>query len=450
MSQEQQFLNPDQQQKLFDALKSQGLLSQDIGASPSSDDSTAQNGLGNVDINTLQSLIKHAANPGAVPMQQGDQIHPMDAIHQIGQTITGGQPAGPMIAQNAPANGIVPRLLGMKTPGMSLQTPATGLIPRLLGMNDSTPVGPNHYQVIKAAGADKFLPSGLATMPDGTPYVGPETAQKALVAQRITFGQGNQTYTNKDQLTSQGIPEDAASALMAANPNGVTAKEITNYLGSERLTAQQTMANARATMAGVAKLGQALKVGGFDAAQPMAEQANKNLGNVQRAQAAIDQITANGGVANQRQRAELSAAIAQITSNSQGVLTDDRMNQFMPKSAAAQFNNWKEYWTNENGPTNFSGFLPQMQDLLIREKQANQGISNAASQLGINIMGATGQPGQASAIVTGRNNSPIFNPNNTPQQNVIPSNQRPQTNIPQPVSKPIGIKTAADYLAKFK
>lgn len=384
MSQDQQFLSPQQQDTLFQKLKEAGLLSQDVGQSPSAPDEQAQSGVGNIDFNTLQSLLKHASNPNAVPMQEGDKLHPMDAIQQIGQQMQGPQAPNGVSLATGPQLSQGPNGLRAQVPGRS----PIGKLLGMVGVKQNIPVnGPNYFQAAKQAGIDKFLPSGLAQMPDGSPFVGPETFSKALVAQRTTAGQGNQTYTSKEQLISQGIPEDAANGLMAANPNGVTAKEISNYLGSERIKSSQQMADARSTMAGVAKMGQILKVGGFDAAQTAAESAVKNLGNAQRAQAAIDQITANGGMANQRQRTELAASIAQISSNSSGVLTDEKLKQFLPASAKGKFGNVLEYWTNENQPVDFTGFLPQLQDLLTREKQANQGIFTGAQQLGINLYG---------------------------------------------------------------
>lgn len=443
MSQEQQFLNPSDQDKLFQKLKDAGLLSQDQGQSTSTEDSDAQSGIGNVDFGTLQSLIKHASNPNAVPMQEGDKMHPMDAISQIsgqmngpaapsGVSLTG----GPKVVQNASKDGLIPRLLGLKTAGNSIQTAAPGILPTLFGMKVNTPAGDNYYAAAKQAGIDKFLPQGLPQMPDGTPFVGSEALTHAMNLQKTVYGQGNQTYTSKDQLMSQGIPEDIANKLMAANPSGVTNKEVSNYMGNERIKSSDLMAQSRATMAGVAKLGQALKVGGFDAAQPMAEKANTALGAITRAQQLIDQITASGGTAIQSQRAELAKAVAAISANGTGVVTDDSMNQFMPQSAKAKFGNFTSYWTNENQPIDFSGFLPQMQDLLTREKQANQGISNAASQLGINIMSGTGQPNQAAIITKARAQSPIVS-SNTPM--TVPTNPNPPQQAPNLSGAPQGL-----------
>ncbi len=161
----------------------------------------------------------------------------------------------------------------------------------------------------------------------------------------------------------------------------------------------------------ISRTGQALKVGGFEAAQPMAEQAGKNLFAVQKAEPLIQQIEDNGGKANIRQQAELAANVAMIVAGSSGVLTDQRMNEFMPASAMKKYGGWKEYWTNTQEPVDFSGFLPQMKDLVAREKLAAQGTMNAASQLGINIMSAAGQGDRARGIQSGRDVSPLMNPN---------------------------------------
>lgn len=416
MSQEQQFLTPDQQDKLFKHLKDIGALSQDVGQSPASQDEPAQSGIGNVDFATLQSLFKHASNPNAVSMQEGDKIHPMDAISQIGGQMFGPKNSGADLATG-------PQVSQSPQGFLSAKIPSSNFILKKLGVGKDVPLSnANYYPAAKQAGIDKFLPSGLARMPDGTPYVDADTFSKVLVAQRTMVGQGNEIYTTKDQLLAQGLPEDVASHLMAsaigAGKPGVSNKEITNYLGTERISAARTMADARATMAGVAKLGQALKVGGFEAAQPMAERANQNLLLGQKAQALIDQIVAQGGKANIRQQAELGRNMAALVATNSGVVTDEGMNSMIPNTAMKKYGGWKEYLTNEQEPVDFTGFLPQMQDLLTREKTVNLGMSNAASQLGINIMSGTGQPGQATTITNARNQTPVFG-NNAPTNQIV-------------------------------
>jgi len=410
MSQEQQFLSPDQQNKLFQHLKDIGALSSDVGQSANVPDEQAQSGF-NIDPTTLHSIIQHAVNPNSVPMQDGDKLHPMDAMNQIASQMLG--PSKPSGIENTGG----PQLYQDKRGQLMANTITEAPIGRLLGIHQPTPVsGTNYFEAAKQAGLDKFLPTGLPRMPDGSPLVDDKAFQHALTARRVTAGQGTETYS-KDELLAQGVPEEVANKLIAsataAGKTGVSSKELSNFMGSERIKSSQQLADARSQMAAMAVLAKKLQVGGFNAAQPLVESSFKNVGLANRAQAAIDQINESGGVANQAQRAELAAALGSLTGQNAGVLTDERMNQFLPQSAKAKFGNWVAYWTNENQPIDFTGFLPQLQDLLTREKQANQGMIQAGQSLGMNILAQT-QPGPAKALQTNFNANPLVNSAPTP------------------------------------
>lgn len=411
MSQEQQFLSPEQQATLFQKMKDAGLLSKDIGQSQDVPDSQAQSGVGNVDLATLQSLFKHASNPDAVPMQNGDAMHPMDAISQIGQKLMSPSPlaTGPKLQPNS--NGELQARMKMEG------SPAANVL-GMLGVKHNVPVtSPNYFAAAKAAGIDKYLPSGLAQMPDGSPFVGPAVFAHALAAHRVSDGQGNQTYGTLDELTSQGIPDDTARKMLAsslaAGKKGVSDKDIGHFQRSQGLDVQGQLADARSTMAAVASMKQKLDVGGFDSIKPALANAGKTLGAIEKAQGIIDQIVANGGTAIQSQRAELATALATITANGQGIATDTKMNEFMPSSAKAKFGNLASYWTNQNQPMDFSGFLPQMQDMVSREKKINQTVFQQGLQLGQGIYGLSNPQGaQAIGAVSAAN--PLVGSGNTP------------------------------------
>lgn len=379
-------LTPQQQAVIFNALKSNGQQPTSGGQSTDVPDLNAQNGYATT------------APQEGVPSGVDPVDHIAQSMGMQGPQAPNGVSlaTGPQITQNVKADGLL-GLLGRTVPGNSIQVPEQGIIQKLFGMKQTIPVnGVNYYDAARRAGLERYLPSGLAQMPDGTPFVGPETMQKALESKRVLAGQG-ETYSTLDQLTSQGLDPDEARKMLAANPNGVSSKEVGTLLSKGRLDAAQQMANARSTMAGVAKMGQLLKVGGFDAAQEAAKKAVANLGFAERAQAAIDQIMAAGGIADQRQRAELATSIAGLAGNGASVVTDDKMNKFLPDSARGKFNNVVEYWTNERQPVDFTGFLPQLQDLLLREKDANKGIANGAASLGIDILGQS-QPKTADML----------------------------------------------------
>lgn len=236
MSKEQSFLSPAQQDKLFQAMKDAGLLSQDVGQSTDNQDTSAQTGVGNLDFDTLQSLIKHSANPNAVPMQEGDQVHPMDAISQIGSKMFGPQaPGGVSLATG-------PKIQANSQGGLTTEIPSDNFLLRKLGLSQKIPVNtPNYFEAAKQAGIDKFLPSGLAQMPDGTPFVGPETFTKALTAQRTAQNPNNPPISLSDAVDLGIITQKQYQAQIDKGVDPTSVKPATVW----RLATAGRLAGAR-------------------------------------------------------------------------------------------------------------------------------------------------------------------------------------------------------------
>lgn len=222
MSNDQQFLSPDQQDSIFQKLKDAGLLSSDAGQSTTAPDDQAKSGVGNVDLATLQSLIKHAVNPDAVPMQEGDKLHPMDAIQQIGSKMFGPEkPSGVELTGG-------PQISKTPQGTLTANVPSSNLLLRKLGVSVNQPVSnANYYPALKAQGLDKYLPSGLAQMPDGTPYVDSATDAQA---------RNNAHLDVIKQLANLAHPEtaqDVASAIAKGDQDAVNKAWNSEHPGEE-------------------------------------------------------------------------------------------------------------------------------------------------------------------------------------------------------------------------
>ncbi len=208
MSQEQQFLSPDQQDKLFQHLKDIGALSQDVGQNVQEPDAVAQNGTGNVDIATLQSLFKHAQNPDAVPMQEGDKMHPMDAMQQIMGQMGPSKPAwlnsttGPQLTRDK--NGQIYGNTNNESP-----------IGKLFGLKSKVYAsGQNFFDAAQKAGLTDGLDKSLPIGPDGKPWVNKSTFETLLTGKKAVQNPNNPPLSLSDALAMDVITQKTYDKLI--------------------------------------------------------------------------------------------------------------------------------------------------------------------------------------------------------------------------------------------
>lgn len=342
---------------------------------------------------------------------------------------------GPKLVKDAPVDGLLPWLLGQHTPGLSKQVPMHGLIPMLLGLKQNIPVdGTNYYQAAKGLGVDKYLPSGLPQLPDGTPLVSKDVLDQSLREAQLGLKQNAPTNAimNKQQLLARGMNIDDAATLSQAYPNGITEKAYQDWLGMQTLGQKKEMTNAMQLRGRAMMLNSVYTTSGAKGLQDTSNAALKNVGLINRAQQLVKIIEDNGGVATQPVRAELAAVTGTVAGQNNGVLTDERMQQYLPQSAKAKFGNLASYWTNEFQPVDFSGFLPQFKDILDREKTANQFVAQSGNLQGLNVL-ATQFPEIAETLRKQQATNPLYGaPQMTPTGQPLPNNAP----APRPIATP--------------
>lgn len=409
---DQSKLTPHQQDAIFAILKAAGQLSPDKGQSQDTPDPGAQVDASpsaaqpdGVDYDRIQNMFHNATS--GLQMQDGDKLHPMDAISQIGSQMYQ-SPAGPAKPAGM-ENATGPKLSANSDGQLTVPVKRNGLL-GLFGLKKNEPINtPNYFHSAQEAGIEKYLPTGLAQLPDGTPFVGQSAYEQAK--QTAAYGlkankAGAEVMTTPDQITARGVPADDAALLLKAYPNGVSEKTLQDWTTMQGLGQKNRMTDAMIDRAGAMKLTAAAKVAGIDGLNSVATAATKNLSLITRASQLIKQIEDSGGVAIQAQRAELASVLGAVAGQNNGVLTDEKLNQFLPQSAKAKFGNLVAYWTNENKPIDFTGFLPQMKDLLGREQEANKVISNAGTAPGLALL-ATQYPELADVIQKQRAVNPL-------------------------------------------
>lgn len=178
--------------------------------------------------NVLQTLFKKAAseNPATpavagangveaasqMPLQQqeGDAMHPADAISKIGEVMFG--PKAPSGVSSATG----PQLTQDDNGQLQTRVPVDQPLLGLFGMKKNVPINePNYFSTAQQSGLVDYLPKGLAQLPDGTPFVGKTTLEAAKQAQRT--GVQNVPVTKAEAL-GLGMSQAQADQLFGDDP----------------------------------------------------------------------------------------------------------------------------------------------------------------------------------------------------------------------------------------
>ncbi len=352
MSQEQQFLSPDQQDKLFQHLKDIGALSQDVGQNVQEPDAIAQNGTGNVDLATLQSLFKHAQNPNAVPMQEGDKLHPMDAISQITQGMGPAKPSwlnstsGPQLQRDS--NG---QIYG--------QAPNDSPIGKLFGLKSKVyATGQNYFDALNQAGLAKGLDSSLPVGPDGKPWVNKATLDNLLALHRDT---AKKPSYNQDQLkvllNPNATPEDYSKAFNGQTPQEV----IADRLRTQGLNDLQT----RHTEGQWDKFTQAVVPAMVRGNTGVGVEARKLFAG-QHALALFDQAKNQPDGADPRQQAEAAINVASMLMTN-GVVTQSEVEKLLPNTWRNKAASWQEFFMNDPKGLESQSFMDRLEGTVNRQ-----------------------------------------------------------------------------------
>jgi hypothetical protein len=400
MSNEQQYISPEQQQQLFDTLKQHGLLSKDIGQSSSASDTDAQSGVGNIDINTLQSLIKHASNPNAVAMQEGDKMHPMDAIQQITQKLNGG--AAPAAQPNQ--NFLTP--VQPQAPGHGVGSFLSKMITGHPLMHDAgSPIMGTTQAPDTSNLPSSMVPKPIGTDANGKPifdYVATQKlqGQEGAMATALAKGAASNPKYDFQKLTAMGVPVKDAATLIAANPDGVPEKELAKYQTQTKNTVFSAMVDIKKDMV---KTMQQRLVGMFEgpgALQQTMKDSAQRSANIDRFYGVYQTVANQGFEATQVQRNLLQTEAARVITGSGGVITDDSYNRLASGTAQQKVSDWKAWLMNEATPADFKSFADQLKTLMDNEYQVNQSIF------------AIGQ--KASAHILGNSPPAAYTPNSAP------------------------------------
>lgn len=395
-------LSPDQQQAFFDLLSKANQQSID----PSS--------------------FGAASTQPTINAQPGDLMHPVDAINKIASMTTQSAPATPAAPAATPPQPSLGGTIATENGRMVLQRPNRAALGRLLGLKTFTePVADptNYYDTLAGAlgpdGANKILPSNLPTDANGKPFLS-GTAFSEITKGRALLPTANNPGIDKNTAVGLGVSQKQADKLYGTDATK------TIPLTELRLAGVMTTAGASMTRAANQQLNTLLQYGGPGAAQQATQDAYSRLANLNRADgitSVIDNI--QDGKADKRQRALLLTEVARAI-NPSGVISNEALNSLATDTAGQKINDWKEWLMNEATPTDFTGFLPSLKDLINQEKSVNQGLFAAGTQMGLGIIRGTNPTGAATAGAAIAAN-PIVNP-------------KPQAQI----------KTASDYLKKFQ
>jgi len=305
-------------------------------------------------------------------------------------------------AMHVVAQAIMKKHLGSPSTNLTTvtpQTPGHGLGSFLSKLITGSPIMHDSGSPILATGQipdQSNIPNGMQLQPigtdaDGKPLYDYSAMQKQqsqegqVAAAMAKMGASNPSLTTVDQIkTASGgrLNDNDAQQLLQAFGGSVPSKMLGTNLNGQRLDSMDALAQARQAMVQQSALKTLLQYGGPGAAQKAASDAVQRSSSLQRAQAIIDQINSSGGMADQRQRSDLAVALGKSI-NPSGVLTNEAMNQFLPDSYKSKFGNFMEMLTNERQPVNFSGFLPQFQDMLTREMDVNSSVLNQSRQMGM-------------------------------------------------------------------
>lgn len=386
-------LSAEQQDNLMKALYDAGLLSQQNQQSVDTSQSDSGNTVGNMDINTFQSLIKHAANPNALPMQEGDKMHPMDAIAKISQQLNGGSqpPAQPQLQ---PPQGPTSNLTAVQ-PQMAGQGLLSWLSKKISGKPIMYDVG---NPVVGTTNApemgnlpDSMKPQPIGTDANGKPIYDYAALQKlqgyegALATATAKGGISNPKYS-LDQLQAIGVPAEDAIKLIAANPNGVSDKELGKYQTQNKNTTFSAMVDVRKQM--VDTMQQRI-VGMFEgpgAMQQAMKDAYQRSANIDRFYGVYKTVADNGFQATQVQRNLLQTEASRVIAGSGGIITDDAYNRLASGTAAQTVSDWKAWLLNQASPAEFKSFADQLKTLMDNEYQINHSLFAVGQTAAANIL----------------------------------------------------------------
>lgn len=354
-------------------------------------------------LQALQGLMSQdGASDGNTPaspleMQDGDKMHPMDAIAHITSQMQGPTaPAGVELATG-------PQLFKNRQGQMEANTVTSAPLGHLLGLKEPTPVsGANYFQAAKQAGLSKLLPSGLMRMPDGTPFVDKEAFMVALSALKGTQNPNNPPVTKDEFIQTYGGTEKQWKAAGLDETGTMPFTKVRGLISKES-------ADAMTSRAASQKLNILMQYGGPGAVKQAASDAYSRLSNISRADGVfhvIDQI--QNGEADKRQRALLLTEIARVI-NPTGVVTNEALNNMATDTAGQKINDWKEWMLNQAEPTDFRGFLPSLRNMLDQEKDINQGIFMNATQMGLNVLRPS-MPGGVHAANVAISTNPTVSP----------------------------------------
>ncbi len=227
-------------------------------------------------------------------------------------------------------------------------------------------------------------PDGLSnlTVDQADALVKPVTAYAALQkANTPDTPKVGETMT-PEQARAYGVSEDIINSYHGQPvPRLVATGYVNSDIGQQRADAMKSMAESRKQSTQNSILGTAMRYSQAGQAQKTASDAFQRLGNLNRVEQILGQIQAQGGQATIRQRTELASGVARSI-NPTGVMTNEALNLYIPQSLKGKFGNFGEYLSNQSVPVDFSGYIGELSGLVNREKEVNQGLISAGSQLG--------------------------------------------------------------------
>lgn len=213
------------------------------------------------------------------------------------------------------------------------------------------------------------LPSALNNAPLGT-----ISAIKEVAPFMAKQSGANDFYTPEqtDAVTS-GDPRKLALAFGGKVPRGAVSANTSARMGNVREEFYKGLIGTRQQAVQNSILNTAMKYSGAGSAQTAIRDSQSRLANLTRAKQLVDQIKAQGGKADIRQRTELASSVGRSL-NPTGVLTNEALDLYIPQSLRGKVGTFQEYLQNQAVPVDFTGFLGPLSDLLDRESDVNVGL----------------------------------------------------------------------------
>lgn len=381
-------LTPQQQALAFLLSKQRGTQPTSGGLSPDTQDPAAQIGVGQMDAGTLQQLFGQQPQ---LTQQEGDKMHPMDAIQHIGSTLA------PSASPAAPAPQASPT---PQNSGGDLVRDKDGSLQRLLppgiigyrakkGLEDSTNYLPVYEKLL---GKDFVKPDNLMTLKDGSKFMDGKTFKELISAKSLLPSTNNPQLGREEAVTLKIITPEQADTLYKTPDQKIGLNELRlGVLASTADTRKGMLALGRNKLEQqqIDNLIKGISDSRQEASNPMGQQAVK-LDAVIHARQLLSQAynkdTGEYDLSKAASREVVSGVARAISPG--GQLTDSQQEELSSPTAYGRMKAVVQFWVGHPVNANPQEITKMYRDMLDRQGAISQDLFNAhaARQLPMGVL----------------------------------------------------------------